>query len=58
MASDHNPLMWCGVLGEKQLNWRLNDGLLTQQDNVQFLKKEINAYFETNINKEVEIQNV
>lgn len=55
---DHNPILWIGKGAYRQYNWRLNEDLLTKQENILFLKKEINEYFKVNLNKETDIQNV
>lgn len=58
VLSDHNPILWIGKGAYRQYNWRLNEDLLTKQENILFLKKEINEYFKVNLNKETDIQNV
>lgn len=42
ISSDHNLLIWFAGGGLKQYKWRLNMDLLTHQNNVTFLKKELN----------------
>lgn len=56
IASDHNPLMWCGGGGLKKYYWRLNKDLLMHQGNT-FLKKEINEYFRVNFQSKQSFQN-
>lgn len=51
IASDHNPILWTGKGAYRQFNRRINEDLLTRQENIVFLKREINEYFKNNINK-------
>lgn len=40
--SDHNPLLWRGMMGLKKFKWRLNEDFLNQQPVVDFVQKETN----------------
>lgn len=39
MISDHNLLIWHIAKGRKQYNWRINEDLLSHQNNIVQLKK-------------------
>lgn len=53
--SDHNPVTWRGVMGQKKYIWRLNEDLLKHQAIVDFVQEETNSFFQLNINKDVQI---
>lgn len=58
ISLDHNPMMWYAKIGRSQSKWKLNEDLLNQQILMDFLKGELNTYFQTKLNREVKIQAV
>lgn len=53
---DHNPVLWIGKDKEIKYQWRLNERLLSKEENVQKLKDETVNYFRTNLGTGVSIQ--
>lgn len=54
ILSDHNPVKCVIKKNRVGYKWRLNEELLEDQGNVDFLQKEIREFFKSNWNNEVE----
>lgn len=51
--SDHNPVVWIFRNKRKVHRWRLNEEVFEKEENVEYLKKEIDKFFEWNWDNEV-----
>lgn len=53
---DHNPVLWIGKNLNSTYQWRLNEQLLSQEDNLEKIIEETRNFFKCNLGTEVPIQ--
>lgn len=52
VMSDHSLVLWSLRNSKKNNKWSLNDELLGRKENVEYLQKEIEGFFEFNWDRE------